>query len=186
MRIDQHVTRALVPLSLVMVAMAACRGDKPRYFHQVEGEAHVAGAIKDTGSLWPAHGDTGAATFGPDSRLPIHLDASGIRISATASGVNEPGMYDLEAVSVSQLEQETPDVPFQCIVACEPCEMRVLEVNDEVIAGELQCKGLRTCTEPTIPPDALQGSQCGNLTAHMLDVEAQFRLTGSSTKTKDY
>ena len=109
-----------------------------------------------------------------------------MRISARASAVNEPGTYAIESINVSQIEPATSEAPYQCIVACAPCDVTATEINADVVAGSLQCAGLRLCTEPTLRPDFVEGGPCGARTAHVLDIDAQFRLTESSTKRKDY
>jgi hypothetical protein len=167
--------------------MAACFVETPRYFHEVQGEAHFSGAKMGTESLTVGYPDYGAATYRPGSdRLSIHVDAGDVQISADASGVKEPGTYRLENTTVLEAGQTLSETPFQCIVDCEPCDVTVTDIDDDVIAGTMRCTGLNLCTEPTLPPDSLAGGACGQRTVRVLDVTADFRLSEPSSKRKDF
>jgi hypothetical protein len=89
-------------------------------------------------------------------------------------------------VWVERIASEQPGLPFECKLTCDPCDLTIVEVNENAIAGTLRCDGLKTCTEPTLPSEALEGSLCGQLTTHLLDVSVDFRFTEPSAKRKDY
>lgn len=178
------MTRAFVAAA-TFLAMNACSAEKPYIYHQVEGEARFTGAINSSSALSIGFIDYGAATF-VEGRLSLHVNAGSARIHAAASDIEGHGTIAVESVSVTRIGAEQAGMPFECILNCDACNITITELSDDLIAGSLHCTGMRNCAEPTIPPESIEEGPCGQLTAHLLDANANFRLTGSSTKPKDY
>jgi hypothetical protein len=171
----------------VTAVFSACRGNDydTRYFHHVDGNAHVAGDVSMDVRLYSGSIPYGAATISPASGA-LNLDWS-IENGDLYATIAEPvvGVQDVTSIRLS-LPAGHSFQTFECILSCGACTADLIEVTDDVITGTLTCSGMRSCGEPIPLPEPQGDPACGGRNSSIIDVTADFTLDQASDRHLDY
>ena len=179
--------RILSTIFATTILMAACSGNdyEARYFHLVEGNAHVTGGIALDAPLDSLSIPYGAASIsGATGELQLAFSVGEGELSAT---INEPtvGRQVVDSVRF-RLPGDGSTQDFECRLFCGPCTVDLTSFSDDAISGTLACAGLRHCGEPTPLPPPEGDAACGGRRSSIIDVSADFTLGQASDSRLDY
>lgn len=182
------VTALVIPaVALILLSTSACSVDKPFYYHTVEGEVPMTGAVERASALSAGDAAYGAGnTNGSDNSLYLDFSFSGGSLTASADAVKGPGDYGLLSLHVSIETIDAPLVAFECSLSCQPCTLKLTGVSNDQISGAFACTGLRHCLDATPVSRPAEDPACNGAESYVAGISAEFIMSEGSNRRKDY